>query len=171
MATLIETLIDVLDQECDIFDQLISVSRDKTQAIVAGDMDRLNAISGKEQEVVDRITNLEKKREEASSDILSVLGLNPEGTLTDIIDALKGQGDEQNELKDVHDRLLSKVKELKADNDHNSVLVNDQLEMIQFNLNALQSLNQAPEVTTYGRGAYAQDVDYGEPRGSFDSKS
>lgn len=172
MATLIETLIQVLEEECTIFDQLLGVAQDKTKAIVSNDMDMLKKVTDLEQDVLTTVTNLEKKREEATVDIATVLGKNPKGvTLKDVIGFLDGQKEIQNKLADVHDRLLAKVERLAAENQHNEVLVRDQLEMIQFNLNVLQGLNQAPETGAYNKGAYNAGETYAPVHGSFDSSS
>ena len=172
MATLIETLIQVLNEECEVFDQLLAVSQEKTRVIVANDIERLQQITDKEQDVLTTSTNLERRREEATVDIATVLGKNPKGvTLTDVIGYLEGQQEMQNRLADVHDRLLARVKQLSAENQHNAMLVNDQLEMIQYNLNVLQGMRQAPETGTYNRGAYNTGDTYAPVQGYFDSSS
>lgn len=172
MATLIETLIGVLNEECDVFDQLLSVSRQKTQAIISSDMEQLKKVTDLEQDVLTTITNLENKREEATVDIATVLGKDPKGvTLKDVIGFLDGQADVQNQLADVHDRLLKKVQRLAEENQHNEVLVRDQLEMIEFNLNVIQSLDQAPQTGAYNSGAYNAGSTFAPTHGYFDSSS
>lgn len=172
MATLIETLIQVLDQECQVFDQLVDVSREKTRVIVANDIKALQEITDKEQDVLTTITNLEHDRERATKDIAVVLGKDTDKvTLRDVIQYLDGQQEIQQRLSKVHDRLQDTVKTLASINEHNATLVNDQLEMIEFNLNVLQSLNQAPETGAYNKGACMTGETYAPLHGSFDSKS
>ena len=172
MATLIETLIQVLNEECEVFDQLLEVSANKTQAIVANDIDKLQKITDQEQDVLTVITNLENKREEATVDIATVLGKDPKNsTLKDIISYLDGQADVKNQLARVHDELLTKVKRLSEENQHNAVLVQDQLDLIDFSLNALRGMNQAPETGSYNKGAYNTGETYAPIKGSFDSSS
>jgi flagellar biosynthesis/type III secretory pathway chaperone len=172
MATLIETLVQVLEDECSVFDQLIAVSQEKTQVIVANDIERLKQITDQEQDVLTTIANLEKKREEATIDIATVLGKNPKGvTLKDVIGFLEGQAEAQNQLASVHDRLLERVQRLDRENQHNQVLVNDQLEMIEYNLNVIQGMRQAPETGAYNKGAYNAGETYAPVHGYFDSSS
>lgn len=172
MATLIETLVQVLNEECEVYNKLVAISDEKTQIIVANDITKLQQITDQEQDVLTTIANLENKREEATNDIAMVLGKDTKGiTLRDVIGFMQGQPDVQNQLSDVHDRLLSVVKHLSEINSHNSLLVNDQLEMIQFNLNLLQGLRQAPETGTYNKGAYNTGETYAPLHGYFDSKS
>ncbi len=172
MATLIETLIQVLNDECDVFDRLLEISQQKTQAIVANDIDKLTKITDEEQDVLTVVTNLEKKREEATVDIATVLGKDAKNsTLKDIISYLDGQAETKNQLADVHDRLLERVERLSRENKHNGVLVQDQLDLIDFSLNALRGMNQAPETGSYNKGAYNTGETYAPIKGSFDSSS
>ena len=172
MATLIETLIQVLNEECEVFDQLLEISSNKTQAIVANDITKLQKITDQEQDVLTVITNLENKREEATTDIATVLGKDPKNsTLKDIISYLDGQADVKNQLAKIHDDLLTKVKRLSEENNHNAVLVQDQLDLIDFSLNALRGINQAPETGSYNKGAYNTGETYAPIKGTFDSSS
>ena len=172
MATLIETLIQVLNEECEVFDQLLEISSNKTQAIVANDITKLQKITDQEQDVLTVITNLENKREEATTDIATVLGKDPKNsTLKDIISYLDGQADVKNQLAKIHDNLLTKVKRLSEENQHNAVLVQDQLDLIDFSLNALRGINQAPETGSYNNGAYNTGETYAPIKGTFDSSS
>ena len=172
MATLVETLIQVLNEECEVYSDLVDISNEKTQIIVANDIEKLQKITDQEQDILTTIANLEHKREEATKVIAMVLGKNTKGVkLRDVIGFMEGQPDIQEQLSDVHDRLLHVVKRLSEINKHNSVLVNDQLEMIQFNLNVLQGLWQAPETGTYNKGAYNTGETYAPVHGYFDSSS
>lgn len=171
MATLIETLIQVLNEECDVFDKLLDISQVKTQAIVANDIERLTKITDEEQDILTVVTNLEKKREEATVDIATVLGKKTDSTLKEIISYLDGQTETKNQLSDVHDRLLEKVERLARENQHNGVLVQDQLDLIDFSLNALRGMNQAPETGSYNKGAYNTGETYAPIKGTFDSSS
>ena len=55
MASLIEELIDVLEQECVIYEDLYKVSDTKTQAIVKGDIENLQKITENEQNVIEKV--------------------------------------------------------------------------------------------------------------------
>lgn len=172
MATLIDDLLQVLEQEYEVYSELITISNEKTKVIVANDVNRLKEITDQEQDILTTIANLEHKREETSKDIAVVLGSTSEEiTLHGIIDLMEGQPQIQNQLSEIHDRLLSIVKQLSEINKHNSVLVNDQLEMIEFNLNVLQGMRQAPETGTYNKGAYNTGETYAPIHGYFDSSS
>ena len=45
MASLVETLIDVLDQECKSYEKLLGLSSQKTSIIIKGDLEALAKIA------------------------------------------------------------------------------------------------------------------------------
>ena len=76
---------------------------------------------------------------------------------------------EQNALAEIHDKLHRTVRELKRVNEHNSSLLKDALEMVEFEINLLQASKQAPETANYNTGAYNAGDTMGVSRG-FDAK-
>lgn len=97
---------DVLSEEEVIYRDLIKLSEEKTPAIIAGNIEKLNEIVEKEQPFIERITGLEKKREEVSNDIAVVLNMDVKTlNIKSMIKMLKGQPNEQKKLSDIHDRL------------------------------------------------------------------
>ena len=69
MASLIETLIDVLDKENTEYQGLLKLSEEKTTAIVNGIVERLQEILGLEQRSIDKINKLDAFRDENVGDI------------------------------------------------------------------------------------------------------
>ena len=72
MASLIETLIDVLDKENTEYQGLLKLSEEKTTAIVNGNVERLQEILGLEQRSIDKINKLDAFRDENVGDICNV---------------------------------------------------------------------------------------------------
>ena len=68
-----ENLIEVLEQESNEYEGLLSLSQKKTPIIVSGNLEELQKITDDEQELVGRISHLEKKRTEVTADIANVL--------------------------------------------------------------------------------------------------
>ena len=75
MASLIDTLIDVLGQEDAEYKKLLELSNNKTKAIVGADIERLQDILVQEQAQIDAINKLEQQRMENVDDICNVLNL------------------------------------------------------------------------------------------------
>lgn len=171
MASLMETLIDVLDQECDEYEQLLELSRRKTPVIVKGDLEELQRITEEEQDYAGRITNLEKKRTDIYGDIANVLNRDiTELKLDFLIQVLESRPLEREALARIHDRLRAAVRGLEQVNAQNQELLNNALEMIDFEMTLLQSMKAAPETANYNRGAYSSGSTMGVNSGGFDAK-
>lgn len=170
MASLIDNLITTLQQENEEYQELLALSMEKTEIIVKGDVDALNIMIEKEQEIVSRINVLEKKRIESTNDIAIVLNKNPkELTLEVLANLLKGQKKEFDAINEIHDKLQKTMASMVRVNDHNKVLLQESLEMIEFEMNLVNSMKQGPNNANYGGGADYTDTGYGMS-GSFDAK-
>lgn len=171
MASLMENLIEVLNKECSEYEGLLRLSGEKTHVIVSGNLEKLQKITDEEQELVSRISRLEKKREEVTADIANVL--NKDVTtlkLSDLIAMLAKRPTEQNALAQAHDKLQVAVYGLKRVNEQNQELLNNALEMVSFEMNLLQAMKAAPETANYNRGAYNDGSTMGISAGGFDAK-
>ena len=90
VASLMESLIDVLEKESDEYKNLLNLSMQKTQVIVSEDLDQLARITDEEQLIVSRINHLDTIRNEAVQDIANVL--NKDVTKLKIADLIKMLG-------------------------------------------------------------------------------
>lgn len=171
MASLMENLIEVLEQESSEYEGLLSLSQKKTPVIVSGKLEELQKITDDEQELVSRIGRLEKRRREVIADIANVLNKDVEDLkLNRIIDMLAARPAEQRELAAIHDRLQSSVYELRRVNEQNRELLSNALEMVEFEMNLMQAAKAAPETANYTRGAYNTGDTMGVISGGFDAK-
>lgn len=168
MASLIEELIDVLDKEYEIYNELIPVANEKTKIIVKNDLAALQEITAREQEAVDRITALEHKRNRIMEDIKTVLGKKNELSLSELIGFLNQQQKEQKTLTILHDKLKEAVNSLMEVNNRNKSLIEQSLEMIEFNMNFIQSMRMYPGNITYSKNPSQSEDVWGT--GMFDAK-
>ncbi len=170
MASLMENLIEVLEKEADSYEELLTLSKNKTPIIVSGDLDKLQKIMDDEQTLVDGILNLDKKRTDVTKDIANVM--NKDVTtlkLADIAGMLDNRPEEQKALAAAHDRLKGTVMTLKTVNEQNGELLKNAQEMVEFELNLIQAAKMAPETANYNKGAYNAGNYMGSNKG-FDAK-
>ena len=154
MASLMEDLIDVLNKEEEQYQGLIELGKKKREVVIRADIKTLDEITATEQEVASNLQNLAKKRTRVLNDMATVLGRNPgEVTITKMISYLEEQPVEQKQLMEVKERLLQTGKEMAAINDQNEILLNQALEMVEFDLTLLKSMRQAPETANYNKNA------------------
>ena len=171
MASLMEVLIDVLEKENQEYEQLLNLSMKKTPVIVSEDLEELAKITDEEQIIVSRINHLDNQRNEAINDIANVLNKDVETLkIVDLIKMMAKKPEEQAKLAAVFDRLQENVRSVKRVNEQNRELIQEALELVQFNMNVLQSMNKAPETANYNRGAYNTGDMIGASHKAFDAK-
>ena len=170
MASLIEELIMVLGDEERVYAEIIPVAEKKTRIIVNNDLQSLNSITEEEQALIGRISKLERKRQEVIRNIGIVMNKKEsELNFITIIELLNGQEKEQEELRRLHDKLKATIEMLAVLNERNQLLIKQSLEMIDFDINLLQSLRTSPGVGQYN---IASEVEMqGIENGMFDAKS
>lgn len=169
MASLMNELLEVLEKEEAGYRELIEASTRKKEVIIKADVENLEKIAGEEQEIAGRIKNIENKRISIMSDIANVLNRKVEELTIDVmIEVLKNQPKEQEELVNIRSRLKDTLTEMRIINEENQALVNQAMEMIEFDLTLVKSMRQAPETANYNR----QASNTGELLGSggFDAK-
>lgn len=171
MASLMETLIEVLEKENLEYRNLLELSMKKTPVIVSDDVKALAQITDEEQIIVSRINHLDNQRNEAVNDIANVL--NKDVTklkIADLIKMLAARPQEQAKLASVFDELRRNVRAVKQVNERNRELIESALEMVQFNMRVIQSMNKAPETANYNRGACNTGDVIGTVNKAFDAK-
>lgn len=172
MASLLENLVDALDRECALYERLLELSAKKTPVIVDRDLKMLSKITEDEQIVVSLINAVDKEREMAMKDIEGVLGEKGKNLkLMELIMMLDKRPSEQRKLAIIRDKLREVSKNVQRVNDQNQVLLQSSLEMIQYEMNIIQSARRAPETANYNRYAGSRgDLIAVAPMGRFDAK-
>lgn len=172
MASLMENIVAVLNKEVEEYLELIELSKSKTPVIIKGDLKALSEITEKEQIVVSRIQKLEKFREQTMKDIADVTNHSQEDLkLKDLIEMMSSRPEEKQALQSVHDRLKETLSNMSKINEQNKELLNNSIEMIDFEINLVQSFKHAPETGDYNKNAYNTGSIMGSGTKLFDSKS
>lgn len=155
MASLMDELKDVLQQEDRQYQELITLSEEKCQVLVRGDVNRLEQITAMEQQQTDVLHQYEMKRKSILKDMAEVLGKDPETFTVDaMIRALASQPEEQSRLIQLRDQLRITLHKMAEINTQNQALIKQALEMVEFDLTLFRSLRQAPETANYNKSAY-----------------
>jgi len=155
LASLMDELLGVLRQEKQGYINLTELSEEKRVSIIQGNVDALDSISSKEQEVTSDLKNLENKRVNILKDMAVVLGKDDEDiTISKMIEMLERQPGEQAKLIQAKDELVSCASTMQVANQQNEILLRHAMEMVEFDLTLLKSLKQAPETANYDKNAY-----------------
>jgi len=168
MASLIEELINVLEETTGCYEDLLHVANNKKDVIIKGDVPSLQTLTDQEQGVAGRLLRLEKKRLDIINDVCLVTNKDPKTmTISTLIDMLMGQS-EQEKLKEVSAKMIEAVEEMKKVNDTNKLLIEESLEYVSFTMNAIQSAQAAPQGNAYQKKGNLYDG--GNGMNFFDAK-
>jgi len=170
LASLIEELISTLKAERAVYEELVPVSEQKTKILVKNDLEELKKITAQEQLLIDRAGVIGHKREEVIKNIGVVLNKTPEELdLTSLTRLMAKQPEEKKTLAALHDSLRTTMRRLVEVNERNKDLIENSLEMIEFNMNFIQSTRMSPGNNNYNRNATnSYTSDYGGH--GFDAK-
>lgn len=166
-----EELIDVLEKENALYEQLLALSMKKTPVIISANLEDLQRITDAEQEVVGQINVVDRKRTQNMKDIANVINRDVQTVkIADLIEMLKTRPNEQKKLAEVYDKLSDTIAQMRQANEHNRELLNNSLEMVEFDMKIMQAYKAAPETANYTKGAYNAGTFMGTNRGGFDAK-
>ena len=171
MASLVENLVEVHDQECTLYEKLLGLSSRKTSIIIKGDLKALADITDEEQCIIGNIQLLEKQRTVAMKDIANVLNKDVDSLkLTDLIQVLERRPVDQKNLAMQRDKLVSVADNVRRVNGQNQELLRSSIEMVQFEMNIIQASKRAPQTANYSRAMDTTGECLGYTSGGFDAK-
>lgn len=152
MIQLLSQLEEIMEDEVNLYSQILSIGKQKTDIIIKGKVNQLAELVEQEQEIVAKLTKLELSRENVSSLVHKELQLpNKEITLTELLNHVEGSRAAL--LKAKQQELMNILKEVKTVNDENGKLINNSLEYIEFSINVLS--NAANPGNNYTQGGYS----------------
>lgn len=155
MASLMDNLVEVLEEENTQYEKLVELSKDKKQAIIQADIAALEKITEQEQDVSSVLLNLDNRRDAVLKDMADILGKDfEEMTITRLIGYLEQQPKEQERLSRIRAKILTTGNQMQEWNKRNEALLNQALEMVEFDLTLFKSMRQAPETANYDKNAY-----------------
>lgn len=169
MASLMDDLTQVLENETVEYKKLVELSEGLKEALIESDVPSVERLTAAQEEVSNGIQSLETQRVRVMNDIAVVLNKKPEELKVSMLEeSLAGQPALQERLAAVRTELKQTMDELKRVNQTNQVLLRQSMELLEFDLNLFRSMRQAPETANYNKSA----VNTGDLLGSrgFDAK-
>jgi len=125
-----EELKKIFDEEIKIYQEILKISKDKTDIIKGNRVPELEAITKTEEELVANVIELEKKRIAKVKDICRQYGKEEKSLKIDELCEFVTEGKE--ELQAFKVEITRILKELKKVNNLNDALIKNNLEYINF---------------------------------------
>lgn len=155
MASLVEELVSILEDEERVYEALLDYGEQKRQILIEGDVPALEKLTGLEQNASDMLLSYSNKQVRVLKDIATVLGKGSEKmTVTRLIGLLDSQPEVQEKLTAARDALLDSANKMQRLNQQNEILIRQAMELAEFDLTLFKSMRQAPETANYDKNAY-----------------
>ena len=137
-------LLEILQKELNIYEEILKISKNKTDIIKEDKALDLDPLVREEEEKVAQVIALEKKRLACVRKICAELQIEDSNIS---ISELSKYVDEKQELLDFKEKITKVLKDLKRTNDLNQKLIQSSLEYVNFMVNLTTGANQN---VTYG---------------------
>jgi len=147
-------LLILLKKEQDLYNEILELAKEKRQIIVEGKIKELEQMTKREQRMISMLLGVEKKRSAVVEGLVKELGIGTVNNISELLEHL--DVDTAREFLEIKESLSVSVKKLSNENDVNSKLIGQSLEIIDFNMNLLASINN--ENVGYGSDADEKDV-------------
>ncbi|MCF6465078.1 flagellar protein FlgN [Clostridium sp. Cult2] len=139
--TFSEELMDILKKEYEILLTLKELTFDKTDFITNNQVEKLEEMVKKEEELINLMANTEEER----INLTDSWGVGINTPLSEVIEKVP-EGKEG--LMDIGEKLSKSMEEIQSRNNINSHLINENLQWLDFNMNLLTNTFTP---TTYGK--------------------
>lgn len=155
MASLVEELVSILEEEERLYQTLLTYGEEKRRVLIEADVRALEELTDLEQAASDELLSYSNKQLRTLKDVATVLGKSQEQmTVTKLIGYLASQPDIQTKLTMARDRLMDTAKQVQTLNQQNEALLQQAIELTEFDITLFKSLRQAPETANYDKHAY-----------------
>jgi len=155
VASLVEELVTVLNEEEQMYRRFIEYGEKKRQILIDSDVPALEQLTGLEQTSSDELLSLSNRQIQILKDIATVIGKTEEKmTVTKLIEYLGSQPDIQTKLREARDGLLDAAGQVQELNKLNEALLKQAMELAEFDITLFRSMRQAPETANYDKNAY-----------------
>lgn len=133
-----EKLIELLEHESKVYEDILRLSKDKTNIIVKGKVSGLENIVKLEQALVLQVSRIDKQREQLVVEFVHEIR-SGENNLS--ISDLKKYANQEHgrRLEEYQSKMNGLVKELNHVNQLNSKLIKNSLDFIEFTLNIMSN--------------------------------
>jgi flagellar biosynthesis/type III secretory pathway chaperone len=154
VASLVEELLSILKKEERVYRKMLGYAEKKVQVLVDANIKELEKITSAEQQSSDVLVNYSNQQIQLLKDIANVLGkVEGEMTVTKLIDMLDTQPEMQEKLTIARNHLIETATKVNEVNEQNKILIEQAIELNNFDITLFKSLRQAPETANYDEHA------------------
>lgn len=134
----VESIIATLEQQADVYEQLLALAKEKTPYLVHNKVDALNEVIQKERKLLKTAEELEQQRMRLSGQYFTSLGIlrYKGGKISEMIRTVTSPQDKKR-LTELHASLSISLDQLQKVNQLNQQLVEQSLKFINYSVDLL----------------------------------
>lgn len=156
---LISKLTDVLQKECEIYQDLLKIAGNKTDILIQGKVDELRTMTEVEQTLVMKVGKLEITRGELTEQIATQMGVEDKDiTISEIIKHISG--DAKKELKACTQEIVKVIKQLNDISQSNQQLINQSLDYINLSINLISNTHEGNTYSDKGQSTKGEKKNF-----------
>ena len=160
----VESLIQVLEQEAKSYEYVLMLSKQKTDVIIKNKVTELENIVKTEHSLTIKLGKLEAMRENYIMNIAEFIKKDASNiTISELIKYIEFKLAKR--LKSIQEKIMSIIKELKKVNELNKELIKNSLDYLNFSLNLITTVGAVNN--NYGNNG---QISQGKKRNIFDLK-
>lgn len=159
----VQTIVRSLEELTNIHEDLIDISKEKTELIKSGSPENLQKLLIKEQKYIHKLEQREQNRERAVFDWLEKEGMKTSTPITEIMEHISDKKIRE-KLEQITTKLTKAITDLKHQEQMNQSLLQQSVQFVQLSLN---TMNPTLKNVNYDKKSSVS----GERRSMFDSKA
>jgi hypothetical protein len=128
---------EILSQELDLYEQTLELAKRKTEVLKESKLTELELITLEEREKVEKISRIDREREEIVKGLAESLGVNERLDLSTMSENFTEEAKEG--FLKLKEEFKVTIEKLKQVNSLNDTLIKDSLEYIDFSLNIMSA--------------------------------
>jgi predicted translin family RNA/ssDNA-binding protein len=137
LKDLIDSLLEILEEELWMLLELTNLSQDKISLLVKSDLEGLENLLSVEEEAVEKLHKKENERTKLTAQIAQILGISPgDCRLKTLLDCLEDDSAKQ-KLGDIRQKLKLASRKMSRSNQKAESLANQKAEYTEFLLSLL----------------------------------
>lgn len=164
MSQLSEQLGRILEREQEIYQEVLELAENKKRIIIDGKLRELEVITRRETEIVGILIKLENLRSQTSEQLAAEKGIKELASVRDLLPLLDPK--DQLYISTLQSQLKGTITALQNVNELNGQLLQQSLELVDFNLNLIASIGSVSN----GYTAEAAEKDETRRTNLFDAK-
>ena len=139
----IDSLTKIMDEEISNFKQLLKYEKLKNDVIINQEAEKLKQLTYDEEEILDKVAHLEKKRGHIVENLFKEYDVNSDKVLSSLIKVLPDTDKNYKEIiSKQKEELMQNIKDLKKINKINNKLLEDSIDFFNYAVNSIQDIDK-----------------------------